>query len=132
MTNCLYITSLQYHLLVDIHHVREVLELDDMTDENLHGSLFWRGSSVPVRDLRKMMGEPLPQPPRIGVVYGENDDKQPVMLLCDKVYGILRCEESGRLAFPEDSGRVSECADSILAHPKTGQLLFHLKQGIFE
>ena len=131
MTNCLYIASLQYHLLVDIRHVWEVLEIDINNVTIMHDCRFWRGNSLRVHDLRRMLGELKPSPARIGVVYGENESDQPVMLLCDKVFGIVHHNESARLSLPHESGQITDIVDSVLPDPATGQLLYHVRQGVF-
>jgi len=128
--SCLHILSGQYHLLVDVQHVREVLETDGVIESHIHGCRLWRGASIAVLDLRNFLGEPDPPPPLAALVYEESETGKPVMLLFDRILGLLRCDGASFLGVPQSSGRITEYVDGITKEPATGQLLFHLKQGV--
>ncbi len=130
MVNCLHIACLQYHLLLDAQHVREVLELDAADEGYVHGCRLWRGGTVQVLDLRTVLGEPEPSLPRAGLVYGEHDP--PLLLLCDSVLGLVQSDETAFRKLPYSAGPITDLVDAVVPDAATGRLLFHLKPGITE
>lgn len=126
MTHYLHLASLRYHFLVDALHIHEVLEPDAAAGRLQPGRVLWRGSSIPVLDLRKMLGEADPPPPRWALIYGE-DTAPPAMLLCDRVFGLLKAGEADFRHLPPAAGGIVRFADSVLPNSATGRLFFHLK-----
>ena len=127
MVNYLHRECLQYHLLLDAQHVREVLELEASGEGYVHGCHLWRGSTVQVLDLRTVLGETKPSLPRAGVVYGENDP--PLMLLCDGIFGLVQSDDTALKKLPHSAGPIAHLVDAVLPDANTGRLLFHLRPG---
>ena len=132
MTSCLHILSGQFHLLVDTLNIREALEIDGDVERGLHGRRLWRGISIPVLDLREFFGEDTHPTPLAALIYEESENGEPVMLLFDRIFGLLHTDESSFMAVPRSSGRITDYVDGLIKDAATGQLLFHLKQGAFK
>ena len=128
MISYLHIACRQYHLLLDAQHVREVIELEEADEGSVHGFRLWRGSRVPVLDLRAVLGDAAPALPRAGLVCGESDS--PRMLLCDRVFGIVTCEETAFKKLPHSAGAVAHLFDGVMPDDATGQLMYNLKPGV--
>lgn len=130
MKSCLHILSGEFHLLVDTLNIREALEIDGEVERGLHGRHLWRGISIPGLDLREFLGEDNPPPPLAALIYEESEKGEPVMLLFDRIFGLLRHDEASFMAVPHSSGRITDYVDGLIKDPATGHLLFHLKQGV--
>ena len=131
MTSYLHIACLPHHLLIDARHVLEVLEPEAAGTLNVHGCRLWRGRSVTVLDLRIMFGETAPPPPQGGMVCAEGE-ADGIMLLCDRVLGLVQADEAAFKKLPHPIGQMAELVDAVLPVTATGQLLFHLKSGILQ
>ena len=130
MTSYLHIACLPYHLLLDAQYVREVLELDDADEGSVQGCRLWRGSTVQLLDLRTVLGQSEPSLPRTGLVYGENNP--PLMLLCDRVFGLVACDETAFKKLPRSAGAVAHLVDAVMPVAATGQMLYHLKPCVIQ
>ena len=126
----LHIAVMQYHLLVNSVHIREVVELDGEDADPHHGRRFWRGDSIATLDLRVMLGATAPLPPLGALVYEENSADAPLMLLCDSVLGLMQADSAAFKNMPRSSGHIARFVDAVLPDSSTRQLLFRLKQGI--
>jgi chemotaxis signal transduction protein len=130
MMNFLHIAVAQYHLLVNTTHIREVVELDQDDDNPLHGCRMWRGTSIATLDLRLMLGVMAPLPPNGSLVYEENESDVPILLLCDRVFGLVRAEEADFKIVSRSLGRIAHFIDAVLPDSSSRKLFFRLKQGI--
>lgn len=125
----------RFHLLVDTCHVREVLEVaGEGSDAAMqrHGRRLWRGNSLRALDLRRLLDDADPPPAHAALVYAENGNEAPVVLLCDQVIGLVRAPEASFCEIPPLMGRIKDFFDRLVPDPVSGRLLLCLKPGILQ
>ena len=131
MTTYLHIIARTYHVLIDTRSIREVLDSDTVGDGQVNEWHLWRDAAIQTRDLRRMLGELSPLPHRGALVYAEQDQVQPLILLCDGVLGLVRAEDTDFCDVPRNAGAVAGFVDRIMPDSSGNQLLFRLRKGIW-
>lgn len=130
MVSCLHMAAGRFHLLMEACRVREVLDPADLDPVPEHGGrLLWRGSVIQALDARVLLGEADSVPPCGAVVCDEQEGAEPVLVLCDRVYGLQRADERDLRPMPPTAGPIMAMAGRVMADPAGTVIMYLLKQG---
>ena len=127
MRRYLQIRSSRYQLLIPADGVREVLDLSEENSSagESHGCRLWRGSSIRVVNLLKVLTGGVGSA-GAALVYGNDESDQPFMLLCDEVVGLIQAADEVFKPLPQLDERVSLYFDCILPDNASGRMLLRL------